>query len=107
MRAEFSAKTKVLAFKRANGCCEKCTARLGPGNVEYDHRIACELGGDNEIGNCVALCRSCHSTKTKRDVAAIAKAKRRERRHAGIKKPRTIKAWRRFSGEIVYAGRER
>lgn len=108
MRLEFSAKTKVQSFTRANGRCECCGARLGPGNTEYDHAIACELGGDNSESNCVVLCKTCHRLKTsKDDVPNIARAKRRQRRNAGIKKPRTIRAWKKFNGEPVYAGRER
>lgn len=108
MRQEFSAKVKVAAFERANGRCECCTARLSVGNVEYDHHIPCALGGEATETNCVVLCKTCHRAKTsKGDVPRIAKAKRQKRYAAGVRKPRTIKAWRRFSGEIVYAGRER
>lgn len=107
MRLEFSAKTKLAAFQRANGHCEQCTARLAPGNVEYDHRIACELGGDNSPENCVVLCKTCHRAKTRGDAGAIAKAKRRERKAAGIRKPRSIRAWRKMDGTPVYAARER
>lgn len=108
MRQEFSAKVKVAAFDRAKGRCECCTARLGVGNVEYDHQIPCELGGDASETNCVVLCKTCHRSKTsKNDIPRIAKAKRQKRYAAGVRKPRTIKAWRRFSGEIVYAGKER
>jgi 5-methylcytosine-specific restriction enzyme A len=41
----------------------------------------------------------CHITKRKTD--------RIRKRHLGIKKPRTITAWRRFNKEIRYAGRDR
>ena len=87
MRREFSAKVKVEAFKRANGCCEVCGVKLSPGNVEYDHGIPDGLGGNPDLDNCRALCRNCHGQKTKSDVRDIAKAKRRERRHMGIRKP--------------------
>jgi len=107
MRREFSAKTKIEAFKRCGGHCESCTAKLYTGKFDYDHDNPDGLTGDPTLDNCRVLCRSCHSIKTPHDVATIAKAKRRERRHAGIKKPRSIKSWRRFSGEIVYAGRDR
>jgi hypothetical protein len=40
-------------------------------------------------------------------VAQIAKARRVERKHIGIRKPRTITAWRRFDGSIRRVERER
>lgn len=108
MRQEFSAKVKVAAFDRANGRCERCTAKIGVGNVEYDHAIPCALGGEPTEANCVVLCKTCHRSKTsKDDVPRIAKAKRQKRKQAGVRKPRTMRSWRRFSGEIVYADRER
>jgi 5-methylcytosine-specific restriction protein A len=87
LRHEFSAKTKVAAFERSRGNCEGCGAKLFAGNIEYDHQIPCGLGGDNSLENCIVRCRACHSTKThKTDVPQIAKAKRRQRNHIGVKK---------------------
>lgn len=106
-RKEFPAKVKVEAFTRANGRCECCTARLSVGNTEYDHRIACGVGGDGSAANCVVLCKNCHRVKTRSDVAVIAKAKRRQRQFAGVRKPRRITRWRNMRGEIVEAPRER
>lgn len=106
-RQEFSAKTKAEAFKRSGGHCEACTRKLFPGDYHYDHDDPDGLTGDATLDNCRVLCRSCHSVKTRKDVAAIAKAKRRERRQAGIKKPRSIRAWRKMNGEPVFAPRER
>lgn len=108
MRQEFPAKVKIAAFERANGRCERCTAKVGVGNVEYDHGIPCGLGGAASDANCIVLCKTCHRSKTsKDDVPRIAKAKRQQRYAAGIKKPRTITRWKRFGGTIVYADRQR
>ncbi len=108
MRREFAAATKWKAFANASGKCVRCTAKLYPGNVEYDHEIPCEFNGDNSLSNCLVLCRSCHANKTfKSDIPAIAKAKRVAKRHAGIRKPRTITGWRKFDGTIVRQPRER
>ena len=108
MRQEFSAKTKLEAWHRSGGVCEcGCTIKLYPGGYEYDHRIPCGLGGDNSLDNCVVLVRGHHLDKTRRDVAQIAKAKRLERGHAGIRKPRKITAWRLFDGSIRRVERER
>jgi 5-methylcytosine-specific restriction protein A len=107
-RREFSGKIMAAAALRAAGKCESCTRKLLTGDYHYDHIIPDAMGGEPTLDNCAVLCRSCHSIKTRTaDVPQIAKAKRRERNRFGIKKPRTIRAWRRFSGEIVYAGKER
>ncbi len=88
-RREFPTKIKVAAALRAGGNCEKCTARLYYGKFHYDHRIPDALGGEPTLENCTVLCTSCHSTKTtKKDVPAIAQAKRREAKHLGAKKPK-------------------
>lgn len=85
-RKEFSAKTKAEAFQRAQGRCEDCTARLGPGNVEYDHIVPAAFDGPSTLDNCKVLCRSCHKGKTgKTDAPRIAKAKRAERKHIGAR----------------------
>jgi 5-methylcytosine-specific restriction protein A len=85
-RREFSAKIKLLAWERAQGCCEICTRKLYPGDFHYDHINPDGLTGLPTLGNCSLVCRACHKTKTKRDVANIARAKRRERKHIGIRK---------------------
>lgn len=117
-RTEFSAKTKALAFLRAAGYCEnqvvdehgsttRCGAKLTVGKFHYDHIVADGLRKDSSLENCAVLCIQCHKDKTARDVPAIAKAKRLERTHRGIKKPRSITSWRRFDGTIVRKSRER
>ena len=108
MRSEFTAKTKVLAFERSKGFCECCTAKLFTGNIEYDHEIPDALGGQATIENCRVLCRACHGAKTtKADMPRISKAKRNYKSSHGIKRDRTILAWRNFKGEIVRASRSR
>jgi 5-methylcytosine-specific restriction protein A len=108
MRMEFSAKTRALAFARANGICEGCRKmKLTVGKFDYDHIHTAAEGGDNSLENCAVLCRGCHRAKTNTDVGRMAKTERQKRKHYGIKKPRTILAWRKFNGEKVYAGRQR
>lgn len=107
-RREFSNYTKAQAAIRAGGKCEQCTARLLTGGYHYDHRIPDQLGGDNSEDNCQVLCKACHDLKTRKaDIPNIAKAKRRERKHRGIKPERKILTWRKFNGDIVRASRER
>jgi hypothetical protein len=90
------------AEERAGGICEchrvpqimqilagrACGAPLGPGNINYEHIICTELGGDNSVENCAVLTRTCWRLKTSRyDQPAIAEAKRRARSHKGIVVP--------------------
>lgn len=103
MRQEFPAKVKVAAFERADGRCQSCTALLYVGKYTYDHITPDWMGGQPTLENCQVICSACDRTKTTRDQHNIAKSKRVIRRHAGVKKPRTIRAWRKFSGEAVYA----
>jgi 5-methylcytosine-specific restriction enzyme A len=113
-RAEFSAKTKALAFQRAAGFCEgivkgeRCGARLTVGKFAYDHVIADGLSHDNSLENCACLCLPCHADKTPGDVRVIAKAKRLERRHVqGIKKKSSMPGSRdsrfkkKLNGQVV------
>ena len=118
-RAEFSTSVKRDAWDRCqvNGfpCCEKCGAKLGPANTfyderpdgEFDHDRAAAMQGPATLDNCQVLCRTCHKKKTKRDRKIIAKSNRVRDTARGIYKPRTIRAWRSFSGRAVFAGRSR
>ena len=109
MRREFPKQVKRDALRRAAGKCENeaCGALFGV-KFHFDHDIADGLGGEPILENCKVLCRPCHDEKTrKHDVPLIAKTKRIQDRHNGIKKPRTMTRWRRFDGSIREAGRER
>jgi 5-methylcytosine-specific restriction endonuclease McrA len=115
MRREFTKQVRRDAFARCNGQCEgtpygseRCPVKLTIGKYHYDHVIPDGLGGDPTLENCAVLCTACHKDKTTtKDVPAIAKTKRIQDRQKGIKKPRTMRTWRRFNGEIVHADRER
>jgi hypothetical protein len=101
-RAEFPARVKVkrLAFAefkcegeitRDDGSKTRCNAPLANGRVEFDHHNADGLTGKPTFENCRALCRACHKEKTKLDVAAISKAKRREAAHLNARPAPTQK----------------
>ena len=89
-RKEFTRRTKLQAWDRTEGHCEECTVKIRPGNgPEYDHRIPCELGGDNSPENCQVLCKNCHGTKTtKKDAPAIAKSRSVRAAYVGANNPR-------------------
>lgn len=88
-RQEFPRAVKVAAIKRAtaNGqvYCEACGC-MTKGKFEIDHIRPDGLLGEPTLENARILCSPCHKEKTKSDVGAIAKAKRNEARHLGIRK---------------------
>lgn len=90
-RKEFSRKTKRDAFMRAAGNCEGCGAKLTVGKMAYDHVNPDGLTGEPTLENCEVLCKPCHAVKTQIDVANIARAKRRQDSHLGIRPPTTMK----------------
>ncbi len=89
-RAEFTRTTKLAAWERSGGRCESgCRRKLYPGDIEYDHRITCEQGGDNGIENCVVLSKACHGMKThKVDAPRRAKSRSVRAKHVGADKPK-------------------
>lgn len=99
-RREFPKAVKRDAFLRANGCCEgtpyggeRCPVKLTIGKYHYDHEIPDGLGGEPTLDNCRVLCIACHKDKTtKQDVPAIAKTKRIQDRHIGIRKPSQLQS---------------
>lgn len=92
-RKEFSKAVKVAAVKRATRdsvvYCEGCGALAK--SWEIDHANPDGLTGEPTLANAVVLCKPCHADKTKRDVAAIAQAKRREALALGVRKEPTMK----------------
>jgi 5-methylcytosine-specific restriction endonuclease McrA len=94
MRTEFSKQTKREAWLRCkrNGipyCEGVCQQPLEGRRPQYDHIIAAELGGSNELDNAQVLCPKCHRIKTSmEDMPAIAKSNRVRDKHAGIHRSR-------------------
>lgn len=88
-RREFSKAVKVAAIKKATRdgkvFCEGCGC-LVTGRFEIDHIRADGLLGEPTLENARVLCGPCHKEKTASDVNRIAKAKRVEARHLGIRK---------------------
>lgn len=89
MRREFSTKVRLEALARCMGHCEQCTRKLWDcSDYNYDHIIPDQLGGEPVLSNLQVLCKACHKLKTtSEDVPRIAKAKRQEKKHFGIKPP--------------------
>jgi 5-methylcytosine-specific restriction protein A len=88
--------------------CQKCgLPTVGKLRGQADHIIPLILGGGHRESNLQWLCEPCHKAKTRLDVKLKAKVARVRKHHVGIKKPRTIRSWRKFNGEIVRAERDR
>lgn len=102
-------RVKVRQYLKDNGICQcGCTMGIRPGDIwETDHIIAIVNGGENRESNLQTLLKAHHQAKTKADVAEKSVTARKRTKHLGIKKPRTIRSWRRFDGTVVYADRER
>jgi hypothetical protein len=91
-RKNFSAATIKQRLAHAGFQCEgiladgsRCLVKAEPGRFHGDHDNPDGLTGEPTFENCRILCLACHAKKTAIDVAQIAKAKRRETAHLGIK----------------------
>lgn len=102
------ARVKIRVFDAFGGRCAICSLLIaGKLRPAYDHAIALINGGENREANLQLLCVPCHALKTKTDVAEKSVTARIRTKHLGLKKPRMIRSWRKFNGNIVHASRER
>ncbi|MEM6934116.1 MAG: HNH endonuclease signature motif containing protein [Pseudomonadota bacterium] len=86
-RRRFAARTLAKRLAEFDGKCAHCGVRVGgPAGLEWDHIVALEIGGEDEIENLQPLCRGCHKAKTRQDIAVIRKAERQRQRSAGIRR---------------------
>jgi len=89
-RKTISSKQRLKLFQDHSGVCHICGGKINVGESwEVEHIIPIAMGGDDEPSNWRPAHTKCHKGKTKEDVTAIAKAKRREALHNGIKISRT------------------
>lgn len=102
-------RVRARIFERHGGICHRSGRKIRAGDAwDLDHIIAIINGGEHREKNMAPiLAGKPHKEKTAEDVKIKSKTARMRARHLGLKKPRTIKSWKRFSGEIVYAGRDR
>jgi len=99
---------RLRIFQRYEGYCYlsgRAITASDKWNVE--HVIAICNGGENRESNMRPALTDPHKVKTKQDREIKAKNDSVRKKHLGIKKPRTMTRWRKFSGEIVHATRER
>jgi 5-methylcytosine-specific restriction endonuclease McrA len=97
-RHEFTRKTKQEALVRSGHRCEatgtrygfeegqRCNCSLSLG-VQFDHDVPDQLGGDNSLENCRAICVQCHKHKTRNDIQQIRKSDRQRDKASGVVRP--------------------
>lgn len=101
-------RVRLRVFSRFGGTCFLSGRKILPSDQwDCDHAVALINGGEHRESNLVPVLRVEHRKKTADDVKQKAKNDRVRKKHLGIKKPRTIRSWRRFDGSIVHAERER
>jgi hypothetical protein len=93
-RREFPSSVKREAYARSGGYCEcglitggeGCGAKLGPGNLFYEHVTPDWMGGTPTLDNAACLTKTCWSAKTNQyDKPIIGDTRRMRDRHLGIK----------------------
>lgn len=101
-------RVRLRVFEKHKGVCYLSGRKIQAGDTwQLEHPLALINGGENRESNLAPALVEPHKVKTAEDVKQKAKNDRVRKRHLGIRKPRTIRAWRNFRGEIVHAGRER
>ena len=89
-RKPLTTKQRVELFRYHKGMCCICGGQIKAGEAwDVEHNRPLAMGGTNDSNNLAPAHRKCHASKTKQDVANIAKAKRNEAKHFGakVKKP--------------------
>lgn len=106
-RRKLSPRERLAIWEKCRGICV-CGRKVQCGESwQADHPRALGLAGRDDHAALVVLGECCFPAKNADDASRIAKAKRMKQRHVGIRRPRTVTAWRRFDGSIVRATRER
>jgi 5-methylcytosine-specific restriction protein A len=101
-------RVRLRIFERHGGICHLSRRKIKSGEPwDLDHIVALVNGGAHRESNLAPALRDKHREKTAADVAEKAMVYRKRAKHLGVKKPRTIRSWRRFDGTIVHADRER
>lgn len=99
VRREFSRKTRQQALERSGLRCEAAGARYGfeagqrcncslSLGVQFDHVLPDQMGGDNTLSNCAAICVQCHKYATRNDIRTIRKSDRQRDKSSGVVRPK-------------------
>jgi len=111
-RRKLSRLQRTGVFDRADGVCCLCKLPIQAARGErwiLEHIKPLWLGGADDESNMGPAHERCAIDKTAKEAPVKAKGDRIRARHLGIKKPRSITAWRKMNKDRtpVYAGRER
>lgn len=108
-RKTLSRLARIRIFDNHKGICCLCGCNLYHNAKPWivEHIKPLWLGGTDDESNMAPACQECAVEKTCAEAPVKAKTDRQRAKHLRIKKPRTIRAWRRFNGDPVYAGKER
>lgn len=98
-------RVRARIFEAHGGKCHRSGRKIMPGDKwALDHLLAIANGGANRESNLAPiLCDGPHQEKTAEDMKVKAKIERVRKRHLGIRKPRSIRGWRKFNGDVVRA----
>lgn len=88
-RGHLSNRRKLAIWEKEHGKCMVCGSKLRVGGFIFEHVRPLELGGSDEDDNIRLTCKPCANTKTKKDHATAAKAKRQKSVTLGFKQSKT------------------
>jgi 5-methylcytosine-specific restriction protein A len=103
-RRGITSNMRARIFLDAQGVCHICGIRIQAETGEpwdVEHRKPLWLGGTDDEANMAPAHIHCHRLKNAGEAPERAKSDRIRNRHLGIRQDRHIRAWRKFSGEIV------
>lgn len=107
-RKTLSRLARVRIWDAHHGTCCICYTKIPHGKPWIvEHIKPLWLGGEDDERNMGPAHEHCARDKTSKEAPVKAKSDRVRANHLGIKKPRSIRRWRKFDGTPVYASRER
>lgn len=107
-RRQLTKLQRVKVFDAAKGRCHLCDTKIAVGERwEVEHCKPLWLGGIDGPENMAPAHYLCHRAKTASERTIKAKGDRVRQKHLGLRKPRSIRGWRKFDGTPVHATRTR
>lgn len=101
-------RVKLRVFRRHEGICHIAKRKIRAGEPwDAEHVKAIINGGENRENNLAPALRDKHPIKTTADMKEKSRTYRKRKSNLGMKKPRTIRSWRKFDGTPVHASRDR
>ena len=102
-RKSLTQNQKARIYAASNGICHVCTRKIQAGEKwDADHITPRELSGSDSQSEYAPAHVHCHAKKTKADKKLIAKVKRTQQKHLGLKKKTKWRGWRKMDGTVVW-----